>query len=509
MNLRTVKKFLEEQLYNREAVKIRSNTYYTPDKELSISNADIAMGTYDFDLYYTDNTFYERGSTRERKNLFTGTYIDLMNHLGLTKEDIKEEYILVPNEYKNAFQVSNYIISQVNPEDSDKEVLLVGDLSFFEEDVYQVFYHSHCNDGMGAAVEYYNTYKAKSYFRAIAYGTKIDKIKMNDDVTKALFLDFCPSKELVEFLLNEKKLKTIFILDHHKTALETIKSYGELLDTGKIKYFVQQDQSGAMLSFNVDYDKFLTSDIIELKEDDNLSTNMDYSFKEETCYCDSYYDTKTMSGKLRPSVVYNFYNLLDIRDRWVIDDVKEKERADALAFYLTAKEWYGLRVSEAAGLVIELTKASLEAYIDTGYVLEEFNDIMSKDAIKGALKLRLETHNGINLNVAFSYTTIKISNAGFLWTLDNPGEKSLFVGVHINRNDTVSLSMRSDSTYSARAVAERLVEKGICYTGGGHDQAAGATMKYPEDGLKLDWLQDQVINTIIELEVEQESKEEE
>lgn len=497
MKLMTVKEYLEIKFSEKGK---RENT----DKDKYIY---FSLRREGYDVYV-----FTYGSV-----VFKGTYIELMEYLELNKEIIEETNLLVPTRMDNAWKVSNFVLDNLNPLD-DKELLYVGDLSYFDDSVYQVFYHAHCNDGMGAAVEYYNTYKAKSYFRAIAYGTKIDKIKMNDDVTKALFLDFCPSKELVEFLLNEKKLESIFILDHHKTALETIKGYGELLDTGKIKYFVQQDQSGAMLSYNVDFNKFLNGDIVDVREDDNLLTNMSYEFPKEDCCAQelklnqrSFVEemVETLGGELRPKTIRDFYKLLDVRDRWVIEDTHEKERADALAFYLVSKDWYSLRVKEAAKLLEGIKTSDIADFIKAGHSLEDFNDIMSKDAIKGALKLRLETHNGINLNVAFSYTTIKISNAGFLWTLDNPGEKSLFVGVHINRNDTVSLSMRSDSTYSARAVAERLVEKGICHTGGGHDQAAGATMKYPEDGLNLDWLQEQVINTIIELEVEQEPKEEE
>lgn len=88
-----------------------------------------------------------------------------------------------------------------------------------------VFYHDNCVDGFGAALcarTYLERQKYKVNYEAVTYENVKDKTSFLTTVryTDVYFLDFCPSKEVLETLLG---FHNVYVIDHHATAEPILK----------------------------------------------------------------------------------------------------------------------------------------------------------------------------------------------------------------------------------------------------------------------------------------------
>jgi oligoribonuclease NrnB/cAMP/cGMP phosphodiesterase (DHH superfamily) len=106
-----------------------------------------------------------------------------------------------------------------------------------------VIYHKDCNDGFTAAWSFW-TRKGANW----TYVGAKDGYPLSVDITgyDVYFLDFSCSRAIIEEMLT--KANSITIIDHHKTAEESLK---ELVHP-KLKLIFDQTKSGARLAFEYD-----------------------------------------------------------------------------------------------------------------------------------------------------------------------------------------------------------------------------------------------------------------
>jgi oligoribonuclease NrnB/cAMP/cGMP phosphodiesterase (DHH superfamily) len=118
-------------------------------------------------------------------------------------------------------------------------------------DYTHVLYHGNCPDGFGAAFFAWLKLGDSTQYIPVNYGQDPPELPAEAEV---LIVDFSYPREI---LLNLKdKVKSLYVLDHHKTAQEALQG----LD------FVEFDmeRSGAMLSFNHFYPVIQSTNVIHV-----------------------------------------------------------------------------------------------------------------------------------------------------------------------------------------------------------------------------------------------------
>jgi oligoribonuclease NrnB/cAMP/cGMP phosphodiesterase (DHH superfamily) len=103
-----------------------------------------------------------------------------------------------------------------------------------------VLYHANCTDGAGSALSAYLVFGDSAEYVPVQYGEKPPKIEVGAMV---YIVDFSyPAEILLEMAA---RASFIQILDHHKTAKETL----SCVDHPNIKVHFDMDQSGAVLTW--------------------------------------------------------------------------------------------------------------------------------------------------------------------------------------------------------------------------------------------------------------------
>lgn len=110
--------------------------------------------------------------------------------------------------------------------------------NFFIPDV--CIYHGNCADGFGAAYAVWKRFGDEVEYIPGTYG-----MPLPDMTGKAvLFVDFSLKHVIMEALLEQAA--GVFIIDHHKTALEDLQP---LIDAKKLEGVFNMEKSGAMLTW--------------------------------------------------------------------------------------------------------------------------------------------------------------------------------------------------------------------------------------------------------------------
>jgi len=113
-----------------------------------------------------------------------------------------------------------------------------------------IIYHAHCNDGFGAAWAAWKALKATGLveLHAASYGKEPPYELINAGINVHI-LDF--SYPPHQFLNICSMAKTVTMLDHHKTAIESYADHEALVDTpNNAKIIFDTNYSGAMLAWN-------------------------------------------------------------------------------------------------------------------------------------------------------------------------------------------------------------------------------------------------------------------
>lgn len=124
-----------------------------------------------------------------------------------------------------------------------------------------VLYHGGCNDGMASATVAYYKFGKNATYKAVQYNQplKLDIATLNKS-DEVYVLDFSYPAEILD-KINEKVGKLI-VLDHHKTAAETLK--------GKPYAAFDMEKSGAGMTWDYFYTNTPRPTLINLVEDRDL-----------------------------------------------------------------------------------------------------------------------------------------------------------------------------------------------------------------------------------------------
>lgn len=339
-----------------------------------------------------------------------------------------------------------------------------------------VYYHKNCNDGTGAAVALFSKVPSNAKFIPIQYG---DKITIESNYVDIVFADFCPTKDDIDMILKQiDERSRLIILDHHATALANIKSY---VDSNKpdnrLLFYFDNTMCGSLIAFHIrNLSKIELSGTI--MESDDVFTNL----TPESIVREDFF----LGG-----AKHRFYELLDIRDRWVDVDEEEKKEADYLSSFLYISEWNKKPISELYEIVEDIDFDGLNDMLNYGEIAYITKIRQAETLVTKASKhVVINQDSSKEVELAVCFTSENISDAGSLWNKmgsENGDRCSLFVGIIVIPDDElIVFSARSSENVSARAFCES-------FGGGGHVQASGA--RVPELYKKSP---DEIIKTIIQ-----------
>lgn len=336
-----------------------------------------------------------------------------------------------------------------------------------------VYYHKGCNDGTGAAVSLFSKVPKGSTFIPIQYG---DEININVDYADIIFADYCPTIEDIESILSKLNEESrLIILDHHISAINKFKEYykNNKIDDRLLFYF-DNGMCGSLIAYHL-RDLYNVERGTSVTETDDIFTNL----TSESIVREEFF----LGGAKQ-----RFYELLDIRDRWVDKDEDEKLEADYLSSFLQLTDWTNKDIEDLYELVEGMDFDGLSDMLDYGEIAYRVNHNQAKSIVAKASKYSVvNKETSKTVEVAISFTNVNISDAGSLWAKEvlERGEEnhSLFVGVIIIPEDElVVFSVRSNEHTSAKVFCES-------FGGGGHVQASGARVpdlykKTPEEIIK-------------------------
>lgn len=320
---------------------------------------------------------------------------------------------------------------------------------------YQVFYHKNCNDGTGAAVAMYSKVPTGSSFTPIQYG---DDVEIEDGVTHVMFLDFTPAPDKLNSVLKVlPEDGRVIILDHHMTGVSNLETFLSGGGDDRVLYYIDQGKCGSMISHIVKRPSNYIRSENPIK-DKEIFTNI-----ESTSIMSPFNPVKDSK--------YEFYTLLDIRDRWIETTPELKVRADELSSFLYLSGWTDKDVKECAEILNVLTRDDIDEMVNIGSYVNQLNMKKSKSMVEKSKKFDVKDKDGKLIKLALTFTNDVVSDAGSIWSSENPDVGSLFVGVMILPHDElVVLSTRSNDHASAKVFCEAL-------GGGGHVRASGARVE--------------------------------
>jgi len=113
-----------------------------------------------------------------------------------------------------------------------------------------VFYHNDLDGFASAWAHFANVGSDPTYYYSIQYGDAFPDMRKGQSV---VFLDFCPTEDQLNVLLNEKKCR-VHVIDHHKTSVAIVEKFKE---HAAFSYVHDIDHSGCVLT----WDYYNTEDI--------------------------------------------------------------------------------------------------------------------------------------------------------------------------------------------------------------------------------------------------------
>lgn len=371
-----------------------------------------------------------------------------------------------------------------------------------------VFYHAHCMDGTGAAAAYvranrphdkqftlkdirYTDMESLDKFKSFMHSTTtVIKNYSNDGIGQLYettdkvfpdacrlitFLDFCPTREVLTWLL--KNNHTVLILDHHQTGREMmenlIQNPGELneIHLGNLCFvFGCKNMSGASMASlltEVFYNNY------DIPSTDPVTIPLYYRKKGLNVKSKfSVWTNAKLKNKLIIQESEPLYELLRIRDVWDVSSEVRKEQADCLSAYFS---FYNLSnlikfdtwVNKNSGLN-KVFKA-----VDEGGAIIEILEKQMMDVIDRAYQTELNLTDGRKLQLVIaSCINDQASMLGDLWSkkwaeTDHPAISiALF---HNYKTGRLGFGMRSNEHIDCKPLAEFL-------GGGGHFKACGGDL---------------------------------
>lgn len=366
-----------------------------------------------------------------------------------------------------------------------------------------VFYHAHCMDGTGAAAAYLYghgewDFNGKSLsFKDIRY-TDIESLeKFKEYLNKetnivyvaedtpvleyapnvilaatplnapqmVTFLDFCPTAEILKWLLDEGH--TVLILDHHQTGKEMMEKF--LVDNAELNLsslhfaFGDKSISGSGLAYVLTE---VTHDAYQYPSRGTRAQPIHHPMDESEGF---YIWNNLTHFEGSESDMDPTFELLRVRDVWDLSNPDIKRDADSLNAYLfhnsltELSTFYGWwrsffsmdQVLEQGGLICEVFKKQIQEVIDRGY--------QSEIELKDGRKLQL---------CIASCPDKQASLMGDLWSqkwkeTEHPAICiSMFTNYKTNR---LGFGMRSNKHIDCKPLAEAL-------GGGGHFKACGGDL---------------------------------
>lgn len=325
------------------------------------------------------------------------------------------------------------------------------------------FYHENCLDGIVAAVNIYNKDNhGFSAFKSIQYGRNLADYPELEYVERILFVDYCPTDEQFQYLVEHCPKVEVWVLDHHKTAWDIIPKYLEKLN---IKFYLHQKMSGAGLSEMVDIDMFKGSKIVPLKTLHTFENVIPI--------------IRTESQRGLSPLTYH----VQFRDLWTDPNSETHETA---ACFHDAVEMYGMKNMSVEDAIEFMQIHNFDTLVELGRVIRARKKAEAGTLIKLGKTLSL---NDVNRQPYELLITIGNGNMGTavgeVWcgrsqNPDNKPRVTVVISISLNDNSWV-LGVRASASASGLAVV-----KALCGDeGGGHVQACGGRIQHAND-LPLD-----------------------
>lgn len=171
----------------------------------------------------------------------------------------------------------------------------------------EVWYHSNCLDGFGAAYAAWLQFGDDAIYRAVQYGYPPPEASLPhpESLDVLYIVDFSFNYETM-LKLGEKHKKVI-VLDHHKTAMENL---GGKEFPSNVRINLTMDRSGAMMAWQFFHPSKPVPNVIAHIQDRDLWQWKLFGTKEVTAALDSY-----------PKVFETWKHLLNDRNRLYTEGV--------------------------------------------------------------------------------------------------------------------------------------------------------------------------------------------
>lgn len=322
-----------------------------------------------------------------------------------------------------------------------------------------VAYHSPCMDGYGAACAHYTHSKIETIYKGVSYGflkmlPQLEIFPWCDvKITHILFLDICPTRETLDFLTKDKGFKVV-ILDHHETAKNILTGY----QNGLVNWVVADGFSGASLTLNCHE---VIDKLINYEPGETTTVQTPYGLVCSNINADTFIHRHHMRENA-------LYQLLEVRDLWLCDNIDKKARADDFAAYAKFHELARNPVCDLSLLIDE--HGGIDECCAKGAMINAVQQNIIINAIQNSYTSDVVLLNGKVVKLCVGLCPENMGSMfGDRWNVSTD-ISSIAVGLTINaRANEIGVSIRSDCKL-ARLVAEQM-------GGGGHDNAAGCVIR--------------------------------
>jgi oligoribonuclease NrnB/cAMP/cGMP phosphodiesterase (DHH superfamily) len=156
-----------------------------------------------------------------------------------------------------------------------------------------VIYHGNCADGFGAAWCFWNEFGDDFEYHAGVYQ------QPPPDVTgrEVFLVDFSYKFPVMQEMLDKCQLLTI--LDHHKTAVDEVaalNAYAQGTGTGKLRFIMDMERSGAMIAWNYLHDSPPPQLIAHIQDRDLWQFKLEGTREIQAALFSYEYDFKVWDG---------------------------------------------------------------------------------------------------------------------------------------------------------------------------------------------------------------------
>lgn len=364
-----------------------------------------------------------------------------------------------------------------------------------------VFYHAHCMDGTGAAAAYLYGHSVWDFsdkeltFKDIRY-TDIESLEKfkeyldketnvviddtglssTDLITRTTstpltepqmvtFLDFCPTAEILKWLLVEGH--TVLILDHHQTGREMMEKFlidNEKLNLSRLHFaFGDHSISGSGLAY------VLTEVTLDAYTYPSRGTRVNtfHHRMNDSAGFSIWNNLTHFEGST--SDMDKVFELLRVRDVWDISDPQKKKDADSLNVYLFHKDLTELSVFYKWWL----SHFDLPTAISQGNLICEVFEKQIQEVIDRGYQTELNLTDGRKLQLCIASCPDKqASLMGDLWAQKwkDTNHPAICISMFTNyKTGRVGFGMRSNKHIDCKPLAEFL-------GGGGHFKACGGDL---------------------------------